>query len=345
MALTGRVPVNVSLINGPIEAGDPLTSSSIPGMAMKATEPGNIIGTALESYDGTQASNQIMVQLHVGFDDPTADSGQLQGDQSINGDLTVSGNTALQGSMTINGGISVAGNSTMNSLMVGNTLNVDGNLTVNGTAAINNLESQSANISGQFSAGNSTLASLLIANDLTVNGNITVNGTATISNLNVSGSTSTQNLVVSGTTSLAGDIHLTGNVNTRQAIIKTFTASGPIAAGNAVIIDNTPGNEGDVTTTTTPGDPRVIGVAVTAAASPGDTVQVAIGGWVQVQVDTSADVNGNPPPPITPGQLIVTSGTAGTIQASANPAAGSILGKSTSNQDPNNLVWIIITLQ
>ena len=74
LALTGRVPVKVSTENGPIKPGDPLTSSSTPGVAMKATKPGDIIGTALAAYDGTQPTNQIMVQLHVGYDDPAAAS-------------------------------------------------------------------------------------------------------------------------------------------------------------------------------------------------------------------------------------------------------------------------------
>ena len=37
--------------NGPIAAGDPLTSSSVPGVAMKATASGYVIGKALESFD------------------------------------------------------------------------------------------------------------------------------------------------------------------------------------------------------------------------------------------------------------------------------------------------------
>jgi hypothetical protein len=49
VALVGRVPVKVSMENGPIRVGDPLTSSSKPGIAMKATAAGKIIGYALAS--------------------------------------------------------------------------------------------------------------------------------------------------------------------------------------------------------------------------------------------------------------------------------------------------------
>ncbi len=61
VALIGRAPVKVNLENGPIEVGDPLTSSSQPGVAMKATKPGIIIGKALESFDG-ECNDSIVVK-------------------------------------------------------------------------------------------------------------------------------------------------------------------------------------------------------------------------------------------------------------------------------------------
>jgi hypothetical protein len=53
VALAGRVPVKVTLEGGPIKAGDPLTSSSTPGYAMKATGAGPIIGKAMDDFDGS----------------------------------------------------------------------------------------------------------------------------------------------------------------------------------------------------------------------------------------------------------------------------------------------------
>jgi hypothetical protein len=67
MALAGRVPVNVSLENGPIAIGDYLTASSTPGFAMKATKAGHSLGIALTSYDGTQSNAQVTLQLGVGY--------------------------------------------------------------------------------------------------------------------------------------------------------------------------------------------------------------------------------------------------------------------------------------
>jgi hypothetical protein len=51
VALAGRIPIKVSDINGPIKNGDPITSSEIPGVGMKATQAGSIVGKALESFD------------------------------------------------------------------------------------------------------------------------------------------------------------------------------------------------------------------------------------------------------------------------------------------------------
>jgi hypothetical protein len=54
LALAGRVPVKVTLEGGPIRPGDLLTSSSVPGHAMRAVEPwrGGLLGTALTAFGG-----------------------------------------------------------------------------------------------------------------------------------------------------------------------------------------------------------------------------------------------------------------------------------------------------
>ena len=69
LALQGRVPVNVSSINGPIQAGDDITSSSIPGVAMKASQSGQIVGKALDSYSNSDpnAVGQIMVFVNLSY--------------------------------------------------------------------------------------------------------------------------------------------------------------------------------------------------------------------------------------------------------------------------------------
>jgi|GEM_PF-1441940 len=55
IALTGRVKVKVNLQGGKISEGDPITSSSMEGVGMKANGEGMILGHALESFDGSRA--------------------------------------------------------------------------------------------------------------------------------------------------------------------------------------------------------------------------------------------------------------------------------------------------
>jgi len=52
--------VKISTENGPVKSGDILTSSSIPGVAMKATKAGPIIGFAMNAYDGSETGTVLM---------------------------------------------------------------------------------------------------------------------------------------------------------------------------------------------------------------------------------------------------------------------------------------------
>ncbi len=60
LALAGRIPVNVSTENGPIVAGDYLTASSVPGVAMKATKSGRVLGQALFGHDKNEVGAVMM---------------------------------------------------------------------------------------------------------------------------------------------------------------------------------------------------------------------------------------------------------------------------------------------
>ncbi|MDO8655030.1 MAG: DUF5011 domain-containing protein, partial [bacterium] len=83
VALVGRVPVKVSDENGPIAVGDMITSSSAPGVGMKACaiatppsdpenptpaflcKPGRVVGMALESYTGSgQDTTMVFINPH-----------------------------------------------------------------------------------------------------------------------------------------------------------------------------------------------------------------------------------------------------------------------------------------
>jgi hypothetical protein len=87
VALAGRVPVKVSNENGAIKKGDYLTTSSVAGVAMKATKPGQVIGKALEDFnlDGT---GKILVFVNVSFADPKKALANIVTDD--NGNIAVS---------------------------------------------------------------------------------------------------------------------------------------------------------------------------------------------------------------------------------------------------------------
>lgn len=82
---SGSAPVNVTLENGPIAIGDPLTSSSIPGKARRANPGEHVVGTAAEAFtgqggvylrapDGSQVlSGTILTDMDVGTSPASAD--------------------------------------------------------------------------------------------------------------------------------------------------------------------------------------------------------------------------------------------------------------------------------
>ncbi len=81
VALAGRVPVKVSAEAGPINKGDYLTSSSLPGIAMKANRAGQALGKALEDFDcntpdfispqsATSCQGKIMAFVNISYADP-----------------------------------------------------------------------------------------------------------------------------------------------------------------------------------------------------------------------------------------------------------------------------------
>ncbi|MEK7632960.1 MAG: hypothetical protein AAB473_04180 [Patescibacteria group bacterium] len=102
IALAGRVPTLVSTENGAINIGDPLTTSTHPGYAMKATEAGPILGYAAESFSGSMGS--VVVYVNVSYysgapvtEGPAADNFISQLTQDIE-------NFDTAGTLNFNGG-------------------------------------------------------------------------------------------------------------------------------------------------------------------------------------------------------------------------------------------------
>ena len=65
LALAGRVPVKIDPDSEPIEVGDFLTSSTKPGLAMKATKAGYTVGKALEAWKPCNENFDIENSLKI----------------------------------------------------------------------------------------------------------------------------------------------------------------------------------------------------------------------------------------------------------------------------------------
>ncbi|MBN1168301.1 hypothetical protein JXA63_00265 [Candidatus Woesebacteria bacterium] len=65
----GRVYILVSSKEGKITKGDLLTTSTIPGVAVKANESGYVLGSSLEDYDNSDpnAQGKIVVELDLQY--------------------------------------------------------------------------------------------------------------------------------------------------------------------------------------------------------------------------------------------------------------------------------------
>ncbi|MEK7581360.1 MAG: hypothetical protein AAB512_03685 [Patescibacteria group bacterium] len=107
LALAGRVPTKVNLENGEIKAGDPITSSNTPGVGMKATQAGRVIGIALEDLPSTinqrpqpEAGRPLDETITV-FVNPSWYTGQsLAQNGSFTGSTERTGNTDFTDSPT-----------------------------------------------------------------------------------------------------------------------------------------------------------------------------------------------------------------------------------------------------
>ncbi|MDD3647779.1 MAG: hypothetical protein PHS44_04765 [Candidatus Dojkabacteria bacterium] len=110
IGIAGRVPVKVSTINGNIKPGDPITSSSIPGVGMRSTVPGPIIGIALDHYSNSNPNNieKILVSVNLSWYEPPSYTNKLQ--QIIS---------------DFNSGLWCGNLDTLENLNINNTLNVN----------------------------------------------------------------------------------------------------------------------------------------------------------------------------------------------------------------------------
>ena len=126
IALNGRVPVKVSSEGGSISAGDPLTSSSIPGVAMKATKSGPIIGKALGSYNDSGIGN-ILIFVSVGWYVAGVENNEVPGNTSIDTDTLSLNSLSTQ--------ILIVGHRQISMNELG-ALSIDGDVEINGDLVV-----------------------------------------------------------------------------------------------------------------------------------------------------------------------------------------------------------------
>ncbi len=98
IALAGRVPVKVTAKNGPINIGDPITSSDIAGVGMKATRSGYIVGTALSGFssDNPDEIGTVTLFVNPGYYLVETQLAQTQLDDIVSTDETVTDSDVSQ---------------------------------------------------------------------------------------------------------------------------------------------------------------------------------------------------------------------------------------------------------
>jgi len=114
LALNGRVMTKVDTENGSIMPGDYITASSTPGVGMKATHAGEVVGRALASYSGSGVS-QILVFINPSYYNP---DNNLQGDNGTFDLVTANGITV--NTLTVNGTATFNDDIVVNGHIIGN---------------------------------------------------------------------------------------------------------------------------------------------------------------------------------------------------------------------------------
>lgn len=104
VGMLGQVPVKVSIANGEIKKGDKLTSSNIPGVAIKATRETKILGTALEDYSSAE-NGVVTVFIGSGWNNLLYQGLSIETENN----LIKVGSEALAYNMDLYGGFSMKG--------------------------------------------------------------------------------------------------------------------------------------------------------------------------------------------------------------------------------------------
>ncbi len=188
LALSGRVPVKVSTMNGVIHQGDYLTSSSIPGFAMKATGSGAVIGVAMADFTGTEDGSyvcstgytcgKVLMFINPSATNPAGQDVVMQGSSAILNTLTVNGalyaDSINTGGLLSAGALKVSGNAEISGY-----LKIGGDLTVSGTTRTQNI------IIAKHFLSDSDAPLVAVGSAAGQDGLVTIDGTDVAGTLNV----------------------------------------------------------------------------------------------------------------------------------------------------------------
>ena len=182
VTLVGRVPVKVTTENGNISVGDSITSSSLPGVGMKATQAGMVAGKALQAYNNSDktAVGQILVLVNVGwYDSGSQITFPYNPTASISASFASLDSLAGIQNATVSGSLMVLGRATVKDLGVTGTIN-SGLLVVNGLNTISGKAASTVNtLSGDLYLQNEGLGGINMLSGKVVfdkNGNVNLSG-------------------------------------------------------------------------------------------------------------------------------------------------------------------------
>ena len=200
LALTGRVLIKVTNTNGNIAVGDKLTSSHIPGVAMKATGEGPTIAIAMGNYTSSQVGT-VMGFVNTGW------------------------NNAMYRALTVD---------TIGKTITFGTSSDPYDLKINGNISLLN-----TNIINQLSFATSTLfessvASFSGARAFTFNA---INFTGPLADNYIISLRANNNSVFS--VAANGDVHALGNYYGASAVLGTSTNPGDLAERVDIAMDDT----------------------------------------------------------------------------------------------------------
>jgi fibronectin-binding autotransporter adhesin len=184
VGLAGRVPVNVSTANGLIQVGDYLTSSTTPGVAVKATGAGQVIGTAMTA--DTDSNTTDITQITMFIKDTYYNGSSSSSDSGLS---LLSGSQDTSDLLTLVQDVADASGSAITSLTAGQVsagltelvAAIKSQITSSGSASQVVTSSSSATGNNISNIGNIlTLDGLTVSNYATDSGDLRVEGNGLI---------------------------------------------------------------------------------------------------------------------------------------------------------------------